>query len=197
MLEIPQDLASPLEAHDAFAPGKLIPGIHNPIVAEIDRIAAEAGITPGDVTGASYAITAFEKEYLTGFRRTHKTGALGIIYVGQHAPAVADRCRSICGALLRNFITARLIVREELVTELFEHRRQPSADLVAVPDFAYRDAPAATRRALSSWLMGRIARGRQTVLGLPDKSGITDIFGAEASLYMAHFAVHHGVPLPA
>lgn len=192
MTAIPQAL-SPFGGHDPFAPGKLHPGVHDPIVAEIDRIAAEAGITPGDVTGASYALTQLEQAYLLDFRRTHKTGMLGIIYTGQHDPAVADRCRSICGALLRNFITARLIVREELVSELFEHRRQPSADLVAVPDFAYKDAPAATRRALASWLMGRIARGRQTVLGLPDKGAITDLFGAEAPLYLQHFAVHHGM----
>lgn len=196
MTAIPHALAPP-GGHNPFAPGKLLPGVHDAIVAEIDRIALEAGITPGDVTGAAYALTQVEQDYLREFRRTHLSGKLGIIYTGQHDPAVSDRCRSICGALLRNFITARLIVREELVSELFEHRRQPSADLVAVPDFSYKDAPAATRRALASWLMGRIARGRQTVLGLPDKSGITDLFGAEAPLYLKHFAVHHGAVIPA
>lgn len=181
------------ESIGPFAPGKLKPGVHDPLVAELDRIALEAGISTSDVTGATYHITATERDYLTAFRRAGLTGSLGIIYVGQHDPAVVDRCRSVCGALLRNFITARLIVREELVSELFDNRRQPTADLVAVPDFSYKDAPPATRRALSSWLMGRIARGRQTVIGVPDKSAIGDLFGAEAPLYTKHFVVAHGV----
>lgn len=183
---------APSGGHDPFAPGKLRPGVHDPLVAEIGRIAHEAGITQNDVTGAFYHITNFELEYLTGFRRTDVTGQLGLIYVGQQDPAVGDRCRSICGALLRNFITARMIVREELVSELFDKRRQPNASLVAVPDFSYKDAPAATRRALASWLMGRIARGRQTVIGVSDKAAISDLFGAEAPLYLKHFAVLHG-----
>lgn len=187
---------APTGGLDPFAPGKLVPGVHDPLVAEIDRIAREAGVTPEDVTGANYAITDFEHEYLKGFRRTHKTGHLGLIYVGAHDPAVTLRCRSVCGALLRNFITARLIVREELVSELFDKRRQPNADLVAIPDFSYADAPAATRRALGSWLMGRIARGQQTVLGLSSKNGIADIFGAEAPIYLHHFAILHGAKTP-
>lgn len=191
MTAFPHALAPP-GSSDPYAPGKLRQGVHDTLIAELERIAHEAGITTGDITGATYCLTEFEAEYLTGFRRAGQTGALGIIYTGSHDPAVTERCRSICGALLRNFITARLIVREELVSELFDHRRQPNAALVAVPDFAYKDAPAATRRALASWLMGRIARGRQTILGLPDKSGITDLFGAEAPLYVQHFALLHG-----
>lgn len=187
------DTLAPPGVYDPFAPGKLVKGIHDPLVAEIERIAAEAGIAPTDVTGATYNLTDFESDYLTGFRRTGMTGALGLIYVGNHNPSVTDRQRSVCGALLRNFITARLIVREELVSELFDKRRQPNADLVAVPDFTYADASAATRRALSSWLMGRIARGKQTALGVSNKSAFNDLFGAEAPLYLKHFRVITGV----
>jgi len=182
--------------HDPFAPGRLEPGVHDPLVAEIERIATEAGISPGDITGRDYHLTEFETQYLLGFRRTHKTGKLGLIYIGSHDPGVTDRMRSVCGALLRNFITARLIVREELVTELFDKRRQPSADLVAVPDMSYSEAPAATRRALASWLMGRVARGKQTAFGVPNAAALKDIFGAEAPLYKKHFAVLHGVNVP-
>lgn len=192
----PQALAPMGVAHSAFKHGKLVPGVHDPLVAEIERLAAEAGITPADVTGEEYNLTEFEKDYLVEFRRTGQTGKLGIIYIGAQDPGVTLRCRSICGALLRNFITARLIVREELVSELFDRRRQPNADLVAIPDLSYADAPAATRRAIGSWLMGRMARGRQTVIGIPNKAGLNDIFGAEAPVYTKHFSVLHGVQSP-
>ena len=175
------------------APSKLVPGVHDPLVSEIERIANDAGVSTADVTGKKYHLTESEIDYLKDFRRSGQTGALGLIYVGHHSPSVIERQRSIVGALLRNFIAARLIVREELVSELFDRRRQPKADFVAVPDFSYADASAATRRALSSWLMGRVARGKQTALGLPNKAAITDLFGAEAPLYTQHFVVKHGV----
>jgi len=187
---------APTGVHDPFGPGKLQQGVHDQFVAELNRIAQEAGITTGDITGQHYALTPFEVEYLKDFRRSHQTGKLGVLYVGDHQPAVGDRMRSVCGAVLRNFITARFIVREELVSELFDRRRQPRADLVAVPDFTYKDAPAATRRALGSWVMGRIARGQQTALGLSDKAAIGDLFGGEAPLYLKHFDVLHGTKLP-
>jgi len=183
-------------AHSAFKHGKLVPGFHDPLVQELERIAAEAGITVADVTGELYHLTDFEREYLTGFRRTGKTGKLGLIYIGAHDPSVTLRERSVCGALIRNFIPARLIVREELVSELFDKRRQPDADLVAIPDLSYADAPASTRRAIGSWLMGRMARGRQTVIGVPNKAGLNDIFGAEAPAYTKHFSVLNGVQAP-
>lgn len=185
------------QALDAYTPGKLRPGIHDTLVAEINRIAHEAGISPRDITGADYALTVEELAYLTDFRKVGQTGALGLIYVGQHSPPAIARARSVCGALLRNFITARLIVREELVSDLFDNRRQPRADLVAVPDFGYKDAPASTRRALVSWLMGRIARGGQTLLGVPDKATLMETFGAEAPQYLKHFRVLSGVQFTA
>lgn len=186
-------LHAPMGAADPFGPHtKLVLGVHDPLVRELERVAHEAGVTPADILGTHDHLTQFEKDYLIGFRRTDVTGKLGLIYIGSHSPSVLLRSRSITGALLRNFITARLIVREELVSELFDRRRQPNADLVIVPDFSYADAPAATRRALGSWLMGRIARGRQTVLGVPNKAAISDIFGAEAPLYLQHFDTLHG-----
>lgn len=193
----PQTLAPPMGgAHSAFTHGKLVPGVHDPLLPEIERLASEAGITTTDVTGEAYYLTDFEREYLRGFRRTDQTGALGVIYIGAQDPGVTLRSRSICGALIRNFITARLMVREELVSELFDRRRQPNAALVAIPDLSYSDAPASTRRAIGSWLMGRMARGRQTVIGVPNKAGLNDIFGAEAPIYLKHFSVLYGVQSP-
>lgn len=180
-----------------FTPGKLMPGVHDPLVADLERVALEAGITVEDITGRNYSLTGFEIDYLRGFRKTGMTGAAGLIYIGAHQPSVAERQRSSCGALLRNFITARFIVREELVSELFDRRRNTRAEFVAVPDFSYRDASTATRRALASWVMGRIARGQQTSLGVPDKSALSDLFGDEAKLYLKHFAVLYGVNTPA
>lgn len=185
---------SPAAPHSsAYAPGKLQPHIHSRLVEELERFAFEAGVNPADITGATYNLTADEIAYLKDFRTHGKTGRLGLIYVGQHSPSVMLRGRSIVGALLRNFITARFITREELVTRLFDRGGAVREDCVVVPDFHYHDAPAATKRALASFVMGRAARGLQTVMGVPSKKVLADVFGDEVELYLNHYTVLHGV----
>lgn len=178
---------------DAFGPGKLLPGVHSRLVEELDRVAREAGITVQDITGHHYHLTDIERSYLLDFRRASAGGKLGLIYVGQHDPAVLYRGRSICGALIRNFVPARLIAREELVERLFSSERGPTADCVVVPDFHYGEAPVATRRALASWIAGRIARGGQTVLGVPSTKALKDVFTDDAAVYLNHFTIATGV----
>jgi hypothetical protein len=186
-------LSPPMAGHaDVYAAGKLNPATHFRLVEDLERIAREAGVSPRDITGQDYSLTDVEKKYLIGFKRTHLTGKLGIIYVGQHDPSVLNRSRSIVGALLRNFITARLAPREVLINSLFHNAGKVKADLVAVPDFHYADAPAATRRALSSWIMDRVARGQQTVLGVPNPKVLNELFGDAATGYMQHFEVATG-----
>jgi len=178
---------------DAYEPGKLVPGVHARLVEELERVAHEAGITIQDITGKQYNLTETERAYLQKFRTAGETGSLGLIYVGSHDPEVVLRGRSICGALLRNFIPAKFIPREELIEALFSSKRVPDANCVVVPDFHYGDAPVATKRALSSWLIGRTSRGKQTVLGVPHKKVLKEVFGAEANMYLNHFTVSQGV----
>jgi len=179
--------ASPIYDH-----GKLDPSVHAKLVLDMDRYAAEAGIQVRDITGAAYHLTPIEIEYLTEFRRTQEDGKLGIVYIGAQDPSVSQRSRSIAGALIRNFITANVIPREALLEHLFKGRIGPQGTLVAVPDFHYHDAPAATRRALSSWLMGRASRGKQTVIGVPDNKAKAEIFGSENALYLNNFKIVQG-----
>lgn len=178
---------------DPYQPGMMLPAVHYRIVEELDRIASEAGISPRDITGHDYAMTDAERSYLKGFRRATQNNQLGLIYVGRHDPAVVARCRSICGALIRNFISAQLMPREVLVDALFGNSSKPHAALVAVPDFHYADAPVATRRALASWLLGRVSRGEQTVLGVPNPKVLKELCGDETDAYLDRFSIVHGV----
>ena len=177
---------------DLYAPGKLKPAVHFRLVEELERIAREAGVSVRDIAGHDYFLTEPEVEYLKGFNRVRHTGKLGIIYIGQHDPSVLNRSRSIVGALLRNFISARMAPREVLINSLFGSGGTVRGDLVAVPDFHYQDAPVATRRALSSWIMDRVSRGQQTVLGVPNTKVMNDLFGDAATGYMQHFNVVTG-----
>ena len=188
---------APTGAPDPFAHGKLIPGVHNPLVKDLDRFAAEAGVHPRYVTGADYALTDFERDYLMGFRKAGYSGAAGMVYFGAHAPPVTERMKSAVGALLRNYISARFIMRDELVAELWDNRRTPKADFIAVPDFSLQGLPDAPRRAVAAWAVARMARGQQLALGFADKASFKGTFGDDAGAYMKHFAVLTGNITPA
>lgn len=176
----------------AYAAGKLDPGVHYRLVQDLQRYATEIGITPEDITGENYHLTDFEIAYLKDFRRLRAQGKLGLVYVGAHDPSVFQRGKSICGALTRNFIESRFMPREELVEHLFKSRAELRYDLIVVPDFHYDDANAATRRALSSWLIGRMARGWQSVIGFPTQKVMQDAFGVEHVSHLKHFDVLTG-----
>lgn len=186
----------PEGADPAYSYGKLRFGVHDPLVAQLPEIADRAGIPATFITGERYALTDFEKDYLVGFRRTAHTGALGLIYTGSHDPSVLDRSRSVVGALTRNFIEARFVLREELITMLFGNRAGPQEPLVAVPDFHYADLPNSAAHSLRSWLTGRIGRGRQTVLGFGSKSDMDATFKPGLADAIKHFEVFHGAQTP-
>jgi len=190
-MDMTAHMPPPAGADHVFAPGKLLPGVHSRLVMELDRFAEEAGISVADITGANYHLTDVEKQYLRGFRRAHRSGKAGLIYVGQHDPSVLNRCRSVAGALIRNFITVRMVPREVLIDRLF-NGGPLAADCVIVPNFHYEGAPVATRRALASWITERLARGHQTVLGVPSRKALSDVFAEDAQAYLDHFHVVKG-----
>lgn len=178
---------------DVFAPGKLDPGYHAPLINDLLRFCEEAGVSPRDVTGADYALTEFELHYLKHFNTTVQNGGAGLIYVGAHVPPVQPRMKSLCGAFLRNYRSARFMFRDELVYELWDRKRYPKFDIICVPDFAVNGLNDAPKRAVAAWLSRRVARGEQTALGVSTKNTFNDFLGTDAQHIMQHFSVETGV----
>lgn len=178
---------------DVFAPGKLDPAYHAPLVNELTRFCEEAGVNPRDVSGADYHLTEFEIEYLKSFHRARANGKAGVLYIGQHNPPVQARMKSVCGALLRNYRSARFMFRDELVHELWDRKRHPRFDMVAIPDFAVDGLNDAPKRAVAAWLSRRISRGEQLAIGVPTKKVFNDLLGSDAPFILQHFEVATGI----
>lgn len=172
---------------DVFAPGKLDPGYHAPLINDLTRFAKEAGVTPRDVSGADYAITDFERDYLLRFNEHSGEGVSGVLYVGSHNPPVQARMRSMAGAMLRNYMSARFMLRDELVHELWDRKRHPKFDLILVPDLAVDGLNDAPKRAVAAWLTRRMSRGEQTAIGVPSKKVLIDLFGPDSVYVTSHF----------
>ena len=91
------------------------------------------------------------------------------------------------GALTRNWVEARLIGREEIVTAMFDGEVPAAgADLAAVPDAWAEAMPPGGTRVLQSWIAYRAHRRLQTVLAVPTvaagKTLLRDVPGAEGFL---------------
>ena len=181
---------------DVFEYGKLDRNFHAPLVNELTRFCAEAGVNPRDVSGADYHLTDFEKTYLLSFKTAASEGRAGLLYVGQMDPSVSSRMKSTCGALLRNYVPVRMMYRDELVHELWDLKRTPRFDFIAVPDLAVSGLPDAPKRAVSAWLLRRLSRGQQTAIGVSNKKVLEDLFGGDASLITKHFKALSGVIQP-
>lgn len=177
---------------DVFAYGKLDPVHHAKLVNELPRFAREAGITVRDISGADYALTDFEKDYLVGFNRLSATGKVGLLYIGSHDPHVYARMKSAVGALLRNYIDARFMMREILIHELFDRKRRPDATLMAVPDLTVDNLSDGPKRALKAWVADRVMQNKQTLIGVPSHKALDDLFGKDADI-LKHFKVLTGV----
>lgn len=174
---------------DPFAPGKLDRIRHAPLVNELTRFAEEAGVSPRDVTGADYHLTDFERSYLKGFRKVLETGRRGMIYIGPHTPVPLDRMRSAVGALLRNYVSGRLLSREELIFELWDLKRIPKADLICVPDLNVSELHAAQKRAVQSYLTRRVSRGQQIAISVDRKADLHELLGDGYLDILKHFVV--------
>lgn len=175
-----------------YTPGKLVPERHGRLVDDLSRIARESGIAERDITGHDYALTPDEITYLLGYRRASREGRCGLVYVGRHDPPVLSRCRSVAGALVRNFIEVRMMARAELVSHLMGEARVPPDACVICPDLTTEGVTTGVRRMLSSWVTSRALRGHQTVFGVPGMKDLADLFG-EASAVLDHFTILRGV----
>lgn len=103
---------------DAYKSGVLKPDVHDRLVADIDRIAQIARVPKKMIwTPLSENAGSEEVAYVTGFRRMSSADkSAGLVYTGPSSPLT--RMQAMCGALVRNFIDARVMTLQEVLGEL-------------------------------------------------------------------------------
>jgi len=147
----------------AYASGVLVPEEHYRLVEDLDRVAADAGVLPGDVCSRlSERCHEVQVEFVREFRRWR---GVGLIYEGNW-PDLDLEARAMVGALVRNFIPARFVLAEDLVSRLFDGE-EFDHDALFIPDFAEQGARVtAARSQMVGGLIGkRLSGGLKTVLG--------------------------------
>lgn len=153
----------------------LTPNVHYRLVLNMMRYAVAAGIQPEHIfkslpKDTPKTIVAWIKSY-----PFPKNGAL----IQGVKPALFE---AITGCFLRNFISARYITLQNLIT-LLKGNDHPSETILLIPNFFLRkknggNIPNWELSLLYSYLLERSAKGKYNILLAEDLSGIQSEYGS-------------------
>jgi hypothetical protein len=185
-------------AIDPYKTGVLVPEVHERLVLDIENIARDASIQPIHImTPLAKAVTAKEVDWVRGFKRHPSEGVSGLCYVGKKPKQpIEDRMAAIAGALVRNFVRARIFTVGQMMEFLEDKRGSvPEASCLLIPNFFIEKAMAGQT---SSWkipplldlLLDRHLTGKQTVIYASSMEALAAEYGAA---FEAHVNAHYTI----
>lgn len=181
---------------DPYATKVLQPDAHSWLVANLESVAADAGISPDRIWTSMYDTdaTPAEIEYLRAFRRQAAIlGKYGLVFVGENPQRDIIAAMSyLAGALLRNRTRARVMPVAD-VLDYMASDGHPDHTCLLIPDFHELIAgqQKATRHRISklvSLLLKRQAAGLQTILYVSDMNTMQLEYG---NLIGRHIKSHY------
>ena len=120
---------------DPYATNVLNPAIHSRLVADIETYANDARIMPEAIwTPMAHACGADEINYVKRFKFHRSEGIAGLVFTGKGDADIDGRMRVMAGALVRNFIRARVMVATELV-DAIDDDGIPDMSALLLPNF--------------------------------------------------------------
>src|SRR4051794_12986275 len=101
---------------DPYAEGILKEEIHAQLVKHLDNFARDAAIRREWICKPlAKSVSPAEVEWVKKFPRHAEQGCSGLVLTGPKASRVADRMSAIAGALVRNFIRARVFTLQQIL----------------------------------------------------------------------------------
>lgn len=148
--------------------------VHSRLVADIDRVAAVANIPTNVILRSMKGIcTPAEIQWVKGIRTREEDDKANLAYVGEKSSTpIESRMMAMTGACLRNFIDARVMTCQEVITKMGENR-MPEPTVLLIPNFFISKSQGGH---ISSWhissllglLITRLAKKKVTVLYIDD-----------------------------
>lgn len=165
---------------DPYATQVLNPTVHARLVADIETYAQDARIQPSHIwTPLSSVCGKVELDYVRRFKFHKGEDRFGLAFVGQGLDADVDgRMHAIAGALVRNFVRARVMVMSQLFDAL-DDEGIPEMSALLLPNFHTHSIAANAKSFYKianvlDVLMFRRQAGLQTIVYVSDldKAGI-------------------------
>ena len=165
---------------DPWATGVLDEQRHKRLVLQKEKYAADAGIAPHFIWTplAETCPTAEEQAWVKRYKLHRSEGFSGLLYLGdQFDPTIEVRMSGIAGALVRNFIRARMMSMETV----YQHMKggeAPQATCLLLPTFTVAKADDRRQSMVSDMLIQRWGDPQsQTVLCAPNIEVLGEIYG--------------------
>ena len=180
-------------AHDPYATGVLVEEVHCRLVANLNGFAEAAAIQPkwiytplGDVVDEAVV------RWVKGFRKHIQTQNYGLCLIGPKPQQAIPQVSAIAGALIRNFIDARVMTTAQVYDQL-KRGDVPNPTCLLIPNFFLGESHGVK---LASWeiaalqdlLFDRHMRGQQTVVYATNFDAMSSEYGsAITQLVMANY----------
>jgi hypothetical protein len=165
--------------------------LHSRLLADLNHVCELANV-PATFVHQSMKGVAEEADikWVKGFNVARNSGKAGLIIMG-HNPEV--RMMAIAGALLRNFIDARILPLNTLLT-LAEKGGAPEPSVLLVPNLFLRSAgkaiPAWKIQIIYDLLLHRLTSNKPSVLYVESMNALADAYGQVfADHLMAHYQI--------
>lgn len=181
---------------DPYASGVLKEAVHGRLVQDIANYARDAAIQPHWIWQALSPVqfTSEEISFIRRFRFHAGEGCSGLVYTGNHPELdPEDRMSAIAGALLRNFVRARVATVNEVVADA-ERNEVPDVSALLIPNFFAKgqEKPKWKVGTMLDVLLTRRQMGLQTILHVSDMHGMSVLYGDAMKRHLEkHYRHYH------
>lgn len=175
---------------EAFSSGVLDKEYHARLLIDLERFTAMAGIPPAFVwTRLSSYCSLEEIAWVQGMRRGED---YGLCYFGELGVPVEDKMMAIAGACLRNYIDAK-VMPVQAVLSMLKEDKSPSATVLLIPNFCLgKEEGGAIANWQSSSLLGmlysRLAQNLKTVIYISSEEALEKNYG---DAFLKHVKSHY------
>ena len=156
---------------------------HRPLLREVERITREANIPRSMLhTSMTQYCSEIEVGYIRQLKKLASQGVFGFAYVGAKMSApVPQRMMAMAAACLRNYISARLMNLQDVISAL-RTDAMPDVRLLLIPNFHLsrsdrKPLPEWQASMLSGMLYNRQAAEQQTVVYVHDLEDLAVKYG--------------------
>lgn len=183
------------ELMQAYNSGVLVPEVHSRLAQNLEQYARRANIYEAHVLHkmSKFSCSMPEISYVKSIRRqAEENGLCGLMYSGTENSPVLTRMMAVAGACLRNFVDAKVVSLQELLSDLKEGR-PPDVSVLLVPNFFIAKENGGK---IAEWhiaeLLGllytRMAKKQQTFVYVSDFKALVKTYGEPMGLHLSqHF----------
>lgn len=167
----------------------LDPEVHKRLIADLDNVSSVAGVQVRFLEDpmAKYC-GAKEIDWVKNFNKYRSNGVPGLVLEG--VPNPDSRCQAIGGALLRNFIDARVIPLGTLL-DAQQNGTAPNPTVLLVPNLFIKmtdkGVPAWRMQNMYDLLLHRAVHNKPSVLYIQNKEDFGKVFGAACVDFLSNF----------